>query len=371
MKKTICHITTVHPERDVRIFYKECKSLAKHGFDVKLIVINGNNFTEDGVEVIGVPCNYSGRLQRFLKAPKAAYRKALQIDAAIYHFHDPEFIRFGLLLKLRGKKVIFDIHENISKQINLKDWLPFRKLFSKLYSIIDFFTSKTFYIILAEKSYATIYNKYTKNFSIILNMPEDGLLKKHIRTNRSNLENNLFYIGGVSKERGIFQILKALNELQKRKVEFYFHCIGPIEDKTKDEIIKDENYKKIASKIKFYGALDINEGIKLTYDCKIGLSVLEPVENYLDSYSTKIFEYMSIGLPVISSNFPLWKEVVEENNCGICVDPLNTEEIANAIYYLFNNPKEAHKMSKNGLQAVNEKYNWREEEEKLIKVYDL
>jgi len=365
----VCHITTVHPDRDVRIFYKECKSLAKHGFEVKLIVINGKSFTEDGVEVIGVPCNYSGRLQRFLKAPKAAYRKALQIDAGIYHFHDPEFIPCGVLLKLRGKKVIFDIHENISKQIKLKQWLPFRNLFSKLYSGIDFLTSKIFYLLLAEKSYAIIYKKYTKNFTTILNMPENGLLKNYLNTNRSDLQNNLFYIGRVSKERGIFQLLKALKELQQRKVEFYFHCIGPVDAKTMDIINNDENYKNVTPKIKFYGVLDIKEGIKLSYNCKIGLSVLEPVENYMDSYSTKIFEYMNIGLPVIASNFPLWKEIVEGNNCGICVDPLNSEEIANAINYLFNNPDKAHEMGKNGLQAVKEKYNWENEEKKLIELY--
>ena len=365
----VCHITTVHPDKDVRIFYKECKSLAKHGFEVKLIVINGKSFTEDGVEVIGVKCKYSNRLQRMLKTPYVAYKKAIEINAVIYHFHDPEFIPYGVLLKLRGKKVIFDIHENISKQIKLKQWMPFRNIFSKLYSGIDFLTSKIFYLLLAENSYEIIYNKYTKNFTTILNMPENGLLKNYLNTFRSDLQNNLFYIGRVSKERGIFQLLKALNELQQRKVEFYFHCIGPVDTKTKDIINNDENYKKVAPKIKFYGALDIKEGIKLSYDCKIGLSVLEPVENYMDSYSTKIFEYMNIGLPVISSNFPLWKEIVEGNNCGICVGPLNPEEIANAINYLFNNPDKAHEMGKNGLQAVKEKYNWLEEEKKLFKVY--
>ena len=101
----VCHITTVHPEKDVRIFYKECKSLARNGFDVKLIVVNGNSFIEDGVEVIGVPCDYSGRLQRFYKATKAAYHKALQIDADIYHFHDPEFLPYAGKLKRKGKKV--------------------------------------------------------------------------------------------------------------------------------------------------------------------------------------------------------------------------------------------------------------------------
>ena len=118
----ICHITTVHPEKDTRIFYKECKSLAKAGFEVKLIVINGRSFSEDGVEVIGVPCKFSGRIQRFLKAPKAAYRKALQVDAAIYHFHDPEFLSYAKKLQRKGKKALNPIfQEKKSSVVFLSD----------------------------------------------------------------------------------------------------------------------------------------------------------------------------------------------------------------------------------------------------------
>lgn len=365
----ICHITTIHLAKDTRIFYKECKSLAKNGYNVKLVVVNSDNFVEDGVEVIGVKCSYTNRLQRILKAPFIAYKRAAKIKASIYHFHDPEFIPYAILLKLKGKKVIFDIHENISKQIKLKQWLPFRNLFSKLYSVVDFLTAKIFYLILAEKSYTEIYDKYTKNFTVILNMPERNLLNKFVNTNRLDLQNNLFYIGRVSKERGIFQLLKTLNLLQQRNVNFFFHCVGPIDALTNDAIKNDINYKKIASKIKFYGALDINEGIKLSSNCKIGLSVLEPVENYLDSYSTKIFEYMNIGLPVIASKFPLWQEVIEENECGLCVDPENPDEIAAAIEQILSNPELAAKMGENGIKAIKEKYNWAQEEKKLLGVY--
>jgi glycosyltransferase involved in cell wall biosynthesis len=83
-----------------------------------------------------------------------------------------------------------------------------------------------------------------------------------------------------------------------------------------------------------------------------------------------MFEYMSASLPLITSNFPFWKEIVEGNNCGICVNPLNPQEIADAIKYIINNPKEAEKMGKNGRDAVEKKYNWTIEEIKLFKVYE-
>jgi len=84
----------------------------------------------------------------------------------------------------------------------------------------------------------------------------------------------------------------------------------------------------------------------------------------------KIFEYMIAGLPVIASNFPLWKEIVEGNNCGICVNPLDPKEIANAIKYLIDHPDEARAMGENGRRSVLEKYNWEKESEKLIRLYE-
>jgi glycosyltransferase involved in cell wall biosynthesis len=78
---------------------------------------------------------------------------------------------------------------------------------------------------------------------------------------------------------------------------------------------------------------------------------------------------MAAGLPVIASNFPLWKEIVEGNGCGICVDPLNPKEIAEAIKYLMKHPGSTEQMGKNGRRAVIEKYTWEKEGKKLLDLY--
>jgi glycosyltransferase involved in cell wall biosynthesis len=83
-----------------------------------------------------------------------------------------------------------------------------------------------------------------------------------------------------------------------------------------------------------------------------------------------MFEYMAAGLPVIASNFPLWKEIIEGNHCGIYVNPLKPKEIAKAIEYLIKHPKEAKRMGENGRKAVLEKYNWENESKKLLKIYE-
>ncbi|MCM8808341.1 MAG: glycosyltransferase, partial [Candidatus Omnitrophica bacterium] len=101
-----------------------------------------------------------------------------------------------------------------------------------------------------------------------------------------------------------------------------------------------------------------------------GMVLFLPEPNHVNAQPNKIFEYMSAGLPVISSDFPLWKEVIEGNKCGICVNPLNPEEIAEAIKYLVNNPDKAKEMGENGRRAVLEKYNWDIESKKLIEIYE-
>lgn len=126
---------------------------------------------------------------------------------------------------------------------------------------------------------------------------------------------------------------------------------------------------KTNQNIKYLGFLERKDIKEIFSISMAGLVILLPVENYFYSQPVKLFEYMLAGLPVVASNFPLWKEIIEKNNCGICVDPLNIEEIAKAIQFLINNPYEAKKMGENGRKLVIEKYNWQSESQKLIELY--
>lgn len=107
----VCHMTSAHDPEDIRIFHKECVSLAKAGYDVYLVQ-PGDSYEKNGVHLVGLSAPAQGRMEHFLHSAKNAYKKALEVDADIYHLHDPELLGYGLKLKRRGKKVTFDSHEH-------------------------------------------------------------------------------------------------------------------------------------------------------------------------------------------------------------------------------------------------------------------
>ena len=169
-------------------------------------------------------------------------------------------------------------------------------------------------------------------------------------------------MGGISKKRGIEEIISALSYTKKIRL----NLAGTFNDNAFEKQIKKLPQWERVNELGFLNRKHINEVLSNSI---AGLVTLYPTLNYIDALPVKMFEYMNAGIPVIASNFPLWSEIVEGNNCGICVDPKNSRAIGDAIQYLIDNPLEAEQMGKNGLQAVRQKYNWTKEEKKLLKIY--
>jgi len=367
MPLNITHLTSVHPRYDTRIFLRECCSLARvDTYKVNLLVADGlGNEIKNKVEIFDVGKS-KGRINRMLKTTKNMFDKAKKLDSDIYHFHDPELIFVGLNLKALGKKVIFDVHENTRSQINNKFYLakPIRMVLSSLYYLLNSYISKKFHLVLAEKSYVDIYKDKTSNYTVVQNFSDSSFLKPFSISKREG--NGIFYIGEISNERGLDIILKALKILKNRNIDFFMHYVGPIYN---TELVSSLNLEGIENNIKFYGSLVLNEGFEISKNCKVGLSILKPEENMLYSYSTKIFEYMAVKLPVITSNFALYTDVIDKYHCGICINPNNEIELADTIEYIFTHKEQAHKMGEQGAVAVLNEFNWEREESKLLGLY--
>jgi len=130
MKKfKVCVITSAHPALNTRPFYKEAISLVKEGYDVIMIAQHNKNEVVDGVKIIALP-KPKNRFYRMFVTTLNVFRLALKQKANVYHFHDPELIPIGLLLKFFTKaKVIYDVHEDYEAKILNKNWISsyFRK----------------------------------------------------------------------------------------------------------------------------------------------------------------------------------------------------------------------------------------------------
>jgi glycosyltransferase involved in cell wall biosynthesis len=180
----------------------------------------------------------------------------------------------------------------------------------------------------------------------------------------SKKKDQVAYVGGLGRARGIHEMVKAVG-LTKTDVRFVLGGNFGQQD-FEAQVRAEAGWQKVD----YRGWLD-REGVKVALKKSVaGLVTLHPIINYLDALPVKMFEYMAAGLPVIASNFPLWKQIIEGNQCGLCVDPLDPKAIAKAIDFLVTHPEEAEQMGRNGQKAVLEQYNWGIEEQKLLDLYN-
>ncbi len=361
----VCHLSSVHQRNDTRIFFKECMTLQKNGYDTFWIVADGlGDEVKNGVSIIDVGSS-TNRFSRIFSSTIKVFSRARKLNADIYHFHDPELAPICLLFRLMSKPVIFDVHENVAEQIKDKQWLSptFARFLSFLFILLNKVFTRFYNIIIAEYSYATLYeNKKSKNkFEVILNFPEVQFLEKFKNIKRKGHE--FFYIGVVSNDRGLEVILDALNILDSKNFDFKMHFVGRLFDEV--DWVK---YASIKDKVIFYGRKSLDEGYAISSQCIAGLAVLKPIGNYVGSYPTKVFEYMAIGLPTITSNFALYKQIVEENKVGWCVDPYSPEDLAEIMISILES-NSLEEVSNFALSA-SEKYSWQTESVKLLNMYE-
>ena len=359
----VCHLTSVHSPHDIRIFIKECRSLNMEGYEVTYIVPNATSETKDGVKIIGIPSDAANERTRMIKTTKAVYEAALKVNADIYHFHDPELIPTGLKLKRKGKKVIHDIHEDVPRQILEKQWIPspLRKSISVVFERYENYAAKKFDAVIAATPY--ICERFKKIGANAYNVNNFPILSELYApdTDWSNKNSTVCFIGGITKVRAAHEMVQAIEKTDAQLI--FGGNIAP------EQLKIDLQSYKGWSQVKDLGFVNREIVADVMSESLAGLVLYHPLPNHINAQPNKMFEYMSAGIPVIGSAFPLWKEIIEGNRCGICVNPLEPNEIAQAIEWMTTHPEEAEIMGKNGRKAIEEQYNWEKESTTLISIY--
>ena len=342
-----------------------CKSLRKLG-DVHIICADGlGDQNIDNINIIDAG-KFANFFFRMWFSVNKIYQKANLIDADIYHVHDPELIRVGYKLIKKGKKVIFDSHEDIGATILYKPYLNsmLRKLIQIIYNIYEKYMLKKFSALVVPTPF--IKKKFYQTNPVIekiCNYPIiDELQIKYQKKEFEKLE--VCYVGSISNQRGIKKLIEAL-ELTKNKV--YLNLVGDFISKQDEKEFKAQEGWRY---VNYYGYISDRSKVKEIYHKSIiGMVTLLPTGNFINSLPIKMFEYMESQLPVIASDFDYFKELFSEIKCGINVNPNSPKDIAKAIDDLIDNPIKRKKMAENGYKAIINKFNWSIEEIKLLNLY--
>ncbi len=366
----ICHLTSVHIPFDTRIFVKECRSAARQGHEVHLVARHDADEVLDGVYLHAVEKG-GNRIKRMTATVARVYRKALEIDADIYHFHDPELVPAGLLLKVRGKCVIYDIHEDYSSWLTFNEGIPawLRNPAARAFTGLEGLAARHFDALVAVtpsicQRFSSVNSRtvLVRNFPLADELAPDG----PGRIPWESRGNAVCYIGGIFPKRGLKEMVRAVS-IAGDSFPVKLLLGGVLSPEAREFL--DRLPAREAELVEYFGQVSRSQIAAIFQRSIAGLIILHPERNFLTSHPTKLFEYMSGGLPSICSDFQYFRELVGDTGACMFVDPLDPRAVADAIVHLITHPAEAEAMGERGRNAVQDRFNWKTEERTLLDLY--
>lgn len=369
-KLQLVHLSTVHPRNDTRIFIKQVHTLSSAlTKGVSLVVADGFGDSHQP----GQPAIFDlGKLpaSRFKRAVIGNFRAFVflrRTKPQLVHFHDPELILLGLLLRLRGCKVIYDVHEDVPRQTMSKHWIPviFRWPVATVTAAMEWLAGKAFSAIVPATP--TIAARFPVGKTVLVqNFPIRSELVLVDPLPYLERPPKFAYVGGIADIRGgkaMVQALEYMDDLPEVRLEM----AGGISPESFGAELRELSGW---SNVTYRGIIVRQEVARLLGSARAGLVLFQPMPNHVDAQPNKMFEYMSTGLPVIASDFPLWREIIVGAECGLLVNPLDPRAVANALRWVLEHPLEAEAMGQKGQEAVHKIYNWEREAAELVGLYN-
>ncbi|MEX2359668.1 MAG: glycosyltransferase family 4 protein [Gammaproteobacteria bacterium] len=358
----------MHNRLDTRVAVKEAvtaNSLSGRG---ALLVADGKGSGESayGYRIIDIGDLRGRRIRRALVGTARVIRTALAERPRVVHFHDPELILAGCVLQLMGFSVIYDVHEDVPLQIMEKSHIPklLRNFFARAAQLAEWSGGRIFSAIVTATP--TISAKFPSAKTVtVQNFPILSELAAATTSAYGHRAPNFVYVGSITRIRGAREMVAATGRVAKYRETKLLLAGRFSPPELFDACRADTGWRHVD----FSSWADRPRVVELLSQVRAGLVLLHPTQFYPDAYPVKMFEYMAAALPVIASDFPLWRRIVTEADCGVLVDPLDPDAIAGAMAWILDNPREAEAMGKRGRAAAMAHYSWETEERKLVELY--
>lgn len=363
----VCHITSVHPPFDVRIFHKECRSLARAGYDVTLIA--PADFKErvvEGVRVLGVS-RPTSRRQR-LRVWRELLATVRHVRPDLVHFHDPDLLLIAPFLKCT--KLIYDCHERNAVAMLNKPWIP-KPLRRFAYLLVSFLepalARRTTAVVLVDDSQVETFEKIGKPLVMVRNFPivDEKPINQQERHSKA-----VVHVGAHARSRGCGVMVEAFRLVTRQIPDAKLWLVGPFNHPPYEKEIRELITRLgLQDTVQLVGQVSHPEALKWVSRAAVGLIAYQAVSQYQNCLPTKVLEYMTAGIPVVATDVPANRNIIENADCGLLVAPDDPKQYAEAIIDLLSTQNKAKRLGDHGRRAVLTKYNWRLEEEKLLSMY--
>jgi glycosyltransferase involved in cell wall biosynthesis len=371
-REVVVHISSVHDASDTRIYYRECRALSEAGYDVTFLTGDPGigqaprQLAYAQVRPISVP---QTRAARAILGAWRMRKEALACGARLFHLHDPELLLMVPGLRRNGGKVVYDAHEDLVAQILEKGWIPqrLRVPVSRAVSwLLPRATSRLDAVVAATPDVAELYR--TPNVRVVHNFPVLSELTPSPDTvPYRERPLRVAYVGAaITSQRGAHEMVVATKLLARDLPSVELALAGQFLPET---LARELSAELPNANLSTRGHLD-REGVRqLLGSSRVGLVVEHPISAYLRALPVKMFEYMAAGLPILASDFPLWREVIDSAGCGLLVDPLDPQAIADSLRSLLSDPEASEQMGLRGQEAAKRRFTWSSEAKTLVDLY--
>lgn len=362
----VCIITTVHPTFDARLFYKVARSLNK---EHNVIIIapgkeKGCTIT-DGIEIITVRVPRS-KILHPLTIGKV-FLAGLNRRFDVVHCLEPGSLLIAVTYKaLMKKKVVYDGHEYIASLIAENSFFPnfIRPLVKRIFDWGDLFLAGyADAIITVDETLRKEYEQCNENVHILPNYPSLELIDK---IEPAPEHYPLIYVGGISRERGIYQMLNV-----SKRTGLPLLCVGSFANEINRKEIEEYVQNNNISTVTFTGRLPYTEAIAHIKSASVGFSLLQDLPRYSNVVSSKVYDYLACEKPVIVSDLPVLREQFGANDCCCYVDPKNEDSIVDSVMEIINSTDMEKRMGQRGRMVVENDCSWENNEILLLDIYHL